>query len=83
MTLNGKWEHSIIPIDMVSTESVSWFIPEEEIPNQVAIILDNSQEAKFTSQDKPHYLKVCLKINELINKLTMMVKDSIISCKFK
>jgi hypothetical protein len=53
---------------MVSQESATWFMPKEEIHNQIAIVSDHSKLVKFTGRDDQNYLAVRSKMTEMVKK---------------
>jgi len=53
---------------MVTQESATWFMSEEDVHNQIAIAADHSSLVKFTGRTDPNYLMVREKLRELIKK---------------
>jgi len=43
---------------MVTKESATWFMPKEEVYNQISIVSDHSKLVKFTNRDNQNYLAV-------------------------
>jgi iron-sulfur cluster repair protein YtfE (RIC family) len=63
-----EWKRTGTPARMVSKESATWFMPKEEVHNQVPIFADHSQLVKFTSRAHHNYLAVRSKLKELVKK---------------
>ncbi|KAF8245681.1 TPR-like protein [Wilcoxina mikolae CBS 423.85] len=66
---NGVWSRSDPPIRMVTQDSATSFMPEEEVHNQIAIIADHSSLVKFTGRTDTNYINVCSKMREMVAKV--------------
>ncbi|KAF8535303.1 P-loop containing nucleoside triphosphate hydrolase protein [Trichophaea hybrida] len=64
----GEWKRTGRPVRMVSKESATWFMPREEVHNQVPMYSDHSQLVKFTNRADHNYLAVRAKMKELVEK---------------
>jgi hypothetical protein len=54
---------------MVTQDSATLFMPEEEVHNQIAIYADHSNIVKFTGRTDKNYLTVRSKLREVLEKV--------------
>ncbi|KAF8534452.1 hypothetical protein BDD12DRAFT_895849 [Trichophaea hybrida] len=74
-TPDGNWRRSGKSVRMVTQESATWFMPEEDVHNQIAIAADHSSLVKFTGRAGPNYLEVRQKLRELVKKVPEILLD--------
>jgi hypothetical protein len=56
---------------MVTRDSATCFMPEEEVHNQIAIIADHSRLVKFEVQNDENYLRVLAKMSDMVEQHSM------------
>jgi ABC-type dipeptide/oligopeptide/nickel transport system ATPase component len=66
---DGKWKRTGKPIRMVTQDSATSFMPEEEVHNQIAIYGDHSNIVTFTGRTDKNYLTVRSKLREVLEKV--------------
>ncbi|KAF8241213.1 hypothetical protein K440DRAFT_592033, partial [Wilcoxina mikolae CBS 423.85] len=74
-TPDGNWRRTGKSVRMVTQESATWFMPEEDVHNQIAIAADHSSLVKFTGRADPNYLEVRQKLKELVKKVPEILLD--------
>jgi hypothetical protein len=67
---------------MVTKESATWFMPKEEVYNQISIVSDHSKLVKFTSRDDQNYLAVRSKMKEMVQKVPGILQQRRVSRMF-
>ena len=70
----GVWRRTGRPVRMVTKESATWFMPKEEVHNQIPINADHSQLVKFASRADHNYRAVSLKLRELVNSAPEIIR---------
>lgn len=75
MDTDGNWARTGKPIRMVTQDSATWFMPEEEVHNQIAITADHSNIVKFTSRADTNYVYVRSKIKEMVGKAPQILRQ--------
>jgi hypothetical protein len=67
-TEDGQWQRTGQPVRIVTKESATWFMSEEDVHNQISVNSDHSNLVKFTSRIDENYLAVSSKMRDMVKK---------------